>query len=138
MGVGPNYKKKEPSSRFAGGRSACRVSSYSSPSTTSQPKLPNPDPNNFKVMQVEEIGQFLIMKIVYPDCTNYEGQKILVFKGVKIIDLLNQRLIDPHFFQDKKCASPIARFVPTIEGWNMAKRFALAEIHSLQGTVGVR
>jgi hypothetical protein len=89
--------------------------------------LPNPDPSNYKVVQIEEIGPFLIVQIKYPDCTNFEGNKILVFKSVKLIDLMNQKLIDPHFFESKTIASPIARFTPTKEGWNMAVRFATME-----------
>jgi hypothetical protein len=59
----------------------------------------------------------------YPDCTNYEGNKILVFRGVTLIDLVNQRQIDPHFFKDAKVKSPIARFEPTPQGWTMAQVF---------------
>lgn len=90
-------------------------------------KLPNPDPANYEIVLAEEVGRFLVLKIHYPDCTNYEGNKILVFEGIKPLDLLRQKLIDPHFFVNKKIASPIARFVPTPEGWNMAIRFAKAE-----------
>lgn len=83
-------------------------------------KSPNPDPHNYKLVQAEERHGFLLVKIVYPDCTNYEGQKILLFKGVTLIDLVNQKYIDPHFFQSKEVVSPIARFVPTDAGWQMA------------------
>lgn len=86
-------------------------------------KLPNPDPGNYKIVQVQEIEQFLVIRLNYPDCTNYEGNKILVFRDVTLVDLMNQRLIDPHFFQDSKYKSPIARFVPTEEGWKMAQAF---------------
>jgi hypothetical protein len=89
----------------------------------------NPDPNNYQLVQAEEKNGFLVVKIRYPDCTNYEGNKILVFKDVTLIQLVNQKLIDPHFFQNnKKYTSPIARFVPTDEGWEMA--LALIEVLS--------
>jgi hypothetical protein len=80
---------------------------------------PNPDPHNYKFVRVEEADGFLLVQLNYPDCTNYEGNKILLFRGVKLIDLVNQKYIDPHFFQAKDIASPIARFVPTEEGWKM-------------------
>lgn len=61
-----------------------------------------------------------MVQLNYPDCTNYEGNKILLFKGVTLVELINQKYIDPHFFQSKEVRSPVARFVPTDEGWNMA------------------
>ncbi len=82
-----------------------------------------PDPNNWKVIKAEEKGGYLILQMQYPDCTNYEGNKILVFRGVTLIDLVNQRQIDPHFFKDGKVKSPIARFEPTPQGWQMAQVF---------------
>lgn len=93
------------------------------------PKLPNPDPDNYKVTKAHEEGGYLIVMINYPDCVNFEGNKILVFFEVTLIDLVNQKLIDPHFFpSDEKYKSPVARFVPTDEGWEMAKTFVQAMI----------
>ena len=114
---------KRPSGYRPGGPSGY----YGGSGSTAAKKLPNPNPANYVIKKSEEVGAFLILLIHYPDCTNYEGNKILVFKGVKPLDLLNQKLIDPHFFVDPKVASPIARFVPTDEGWEMAIRFAKAE-----------
>lgn len=87
----------------------------------------HPNPSRYRITLVKEVGGFLIMKINYPDCTNYEGNKILVFHGVTLIDLMYQRDIDPHFFNDPNLKSPIARFAPTDEGWAMAVK--LAEMH---------
>ena len=47
-------------------------------------------------------------------------EEILVFKNVDLEDLMNQKKIDPHFSENKKYFSPIARFTPTEEGWNLA------------------
>ncbi len=96
--------------------------SSSEPEKTKKETTPgNPDPNNYQLIKAEEYNGYLVVIIKYPDCTNYEGQKILVFKGITLLQLVNQKLIDPHFFPgDKKYTSPIARFVPTEEGWNMA------------------
>jgi hypothetical protein len=90
----------------------------------SKKKLPNPDPNNCEIIQAQEVGKCLIIKINYPDCTTYEGNKILLFRDITLIDLVNQRYIDPHFFEDKNIKAPIARFVPTDEGWGMAVALA--------------
>ena len=107
--------------------------SYVEPTSTvaSAPPLPTKkdytaDPNNWKIVKSKELHGFLVLKLQYPDCTNYEGNKILVFKGVTLIDVVNQRLIDPHFFKDSKFKSPVARFEPTEEGWRMAECFATA------------
>ena len=65
----------------------------------------------------------LIVEIQYPDCINYEGKKILVFENVEYSDLMKQGSIDPHFSDNKKFKSPIARFSPTERGWQMAEVF---------------
>ena len=41
----------------------------------------------------------------------------MVYKDCNIDKLKNQKLIDPHFAENKKLYSPIARFEPTIEGY---------------------
>ena len=42
----------------------------------------NPNPANYKIISTLKIGNILIAEIVYPDCKNYEGKKILVFEGI--------------------------------------------------------
>jgi hypothetical protein len=101
--------------------------SYSAPSCPTPPKLPNPDPANYKIIKSEQRGRFLVLMIHYPDCTNYEGKKILVFRDVTPLDLLNQKIIDPHFFKSSNVKSPVARFEPTDDGWGMALRFSTTE-----------
>jgi len=93
---------------------------------TKKPPAGNPDPNNYKVVKAKELAGHLILQLNYPDCTNYEGNKILVFKGITLIDLINQRKIDPHFFKHSQYKSPIARFEPTDMGWIMAETFVTA------------
>lgn len=96
-------------------------SSYDgSPNSCPAPDTKNPDPNNYKIVDHKKVGDFLIIQINYPNCTNFEGNKILVYKGVSLKNLLMQKLIDPHFSSNSKYYSPIARFVPNVEGWSMA------------------
>jgi hypothetical protein len=92
------------------------------------PPPPNPNPLNFNIINSLEEGKYLIILIQYPDCTNYEGRKILMYKGIDKAKLLMQGSIDPHFSNNPEKYSPIARFVPTIEGWEMA--IALAKTMS--------
>jgi len=84
----------------------------------------NPDPSNYKIVRALEVVGHLVVEIQYLDCTNYEGRKIMVFENLTLVDLVNQKLIDPHFFPSGKYKSPIARFEPTVRGWNMAVSFA--------------
>lgn len=86
--------------------------------------LPNPNPRNFRIVRYEEIGNWLIVEIKYPDCTNYEGRKILVYYQVKYKKLMKQGSIDPHFSDSTTMISPFARFEPTKGGWNAARRLA--------------
>lgn len=88
--------------------------------------LPNPDPANYKINHHRQLGRMLLVDINYPDCTNYEGRKILVYDGVTIEQLRKQKLIDPHFSENEKYTSPVARFEPTDRGWKMAGIFARA------------
>lgn len=101
--------------------------SYTPPIAVAKIKDGNPDPSNWKILKAQEHGKFLILMMEYPDCTNYEGKKILVFEDVTMIDLVNQKMIDPHFFpKNPKFKSPIARFEPTDRGWKMAEKFVRA------------
>ncbi len=85
----------------------------------------SPDPSKYITLNVKVIGKYLIVKVQYEEATNYEGVKILLFKGVTMAELLkkNGGVIDPHFSDNKEYISPIARFVPTEEGWRMAVEF---------------
>lgn len=83
-------------------------------------KVKLPEADNYQFNKIEKIDNFLLIRLSYPNCKNYEGNKILLFKNTSLEALLNQKRIDPHFIKDKYIISPIARFVPTEEGWNMA------------------
>ena len=83
----------------------------------------NPNPSNFVVEKAESVGKFAVVKIYYPDCTNYEGRKILVYKNVGLNEIFKSTTLDPHFCNDKTHISPIARFEPTVRGWRYAISF---------------
>lgn len=78
----------------------------------------NPNPKNFEFIKVEQFCGHVVAKIKYPNCTNYEGNKILVFKNKTKEEILNLTEIDPHFNKDEY--APFARLEPTNEGWLMA------------------
>jgi hypothetical protein len=85
--------------------------------------MPNPNPKNWEVVRYREMKGYLILEMRYPDCTNFEGKKIMVYENLRMAELKAQKLIDPHFSTNKKFKSPIARFEPTARGWNMAELF---------------
>lgn len=91
----------------------------------------NPNPKRYNIMRSRRfgkatgLGKFLLLEIQYPDCTNYEGRKILVFEDTALIELTRQGSIDPHFSNNPRFKSPMARFEPTAKGWNNAIKFCI-------------
>ena len=86
-------------------------------------KTGNPDPKNFEISKLEKISRFVVVMIKYPDSTNYEGNKILVFENISPNTILKLESIDPHFCDSTTHSSPIARFTPTQQGWGYAVLF---------------
>ena len=84
----------------------------------------NPNPLRFTVERSEKVGLFYVSVVRYPDCYNYEGKKILLFRNTTMLELLSQGSIDPHFSNNNKFRSPYARFEPSETGWEDAKMFA--------------
>jgi hypothetical protein len=82
----------------------------------------NPVPTNYEIINNEIVNDFLILVIKYPDAKNYEGIKVLLYdKNVTVDQLTKQVAIDPHFSNNKKYISPVARFEPTDRGLMMAR-----------------
>jgi hypothetical protein len=95
-------------------------------SQTVNPPLPEvrgPDPHRFKLGEVRAVGDWLVVGVRYPDTANFEGHKILVFKGVALETLESLEFLDPHFCESAHI-SPVARFRPTVDGWEAAVAFA--------------
>lgn len=85
----------------------------------------NPDPSNYKILDYCVIKNNLLLVIKYPNCTNYEGLKLLLYKNINSIKLLlnlTDNKLDPHFFEST--ISPFARFKPDAEGVAAAKILA--------------
>ena len=84
------------------------------------PEPTDPDPTNFHILYAVDIPEThsCVVKIQYPNCTNYEGNKILVYKGLQVRDIQAMNEIDPHFLGGK--VSPFARFEPTALGLEAA------------------
>lgn len=80
----------------------------------------NPDPREYEIVKIEFYKEFCIAMINYPDCKNYEGNKVLIFKNVTENMLRQTNFIDPHFCKGNHI-SPIARFEPSEEGIKLAR-----------------
>lgn len=100
--------------------------SSSSSSTTT------PDADKYSIEDVVKVGNHLVMKVRYPNCSScsYEGNKVMVFLNVKELDALKWKHIDPHFRDPKlknvstHAPSPAARFPASAEGWADAIAYA--------------
>lgn len=77
----------------------------------------NPNPLNFVIEEIEQVEMYVIAMIIYPNCTNFEGRKLVVFRGATVQEIKQMTTIDPHFYEDSKI---IARFAPTHDGYKMA------------------
>lgn len=80
-----------------------------------------PDPSRFIIRSQKIVNGYPILVVQYFDVTNYEGIKVLVYNKHFDLNKIKNR-IDPHFFD--KGDSPIARFIPTNGGIEMAKILA--------------
>ncbi len=99
---------------MAMGISNCSMSTPANP-------LPAPNPTRFRIVEVEQFGSALVAMVHYPDCTNYEGRKILVYADMTPIELLRKSTLDPHFTKE---SGPVARMEPTPRGWSLAQQLA--------------
>jgi len=80
---------------------------------------PNPDPTRWETLGVWQFPNAYVIQARYLDCTNYEGVKVMVFRG----QYVKRTRLDPHFSEDT--LSPVARFKPT--AWGLEEACNLAE-----------
>ena len=78
----------------------------------------NPDPSRWALIALQRFNGGYAMRAKYAGCTNFEGEKVMVFRG----DYQHRAYLDPHFSQTGQ--SPVARFPPTEDGWAMAIELA--------------
>lgn len=84
-----------------------------------------PIPTMFTVEDVQYLGEYVLVRINYPHCKNWDGDKICLYKTNVWIEVSCSGVIDPHFLPDR--LSPMARFEPSDEGVDLAVRL----LHSL-------
>lgn len=83
----------------------------------------DPNPKKFVLEIVVEIFNHTLIFLNYPNCTNYEGNKIILFRNTSKREVLKIKEIDPHFTEENKL-KPFARFEPTKEGWEAGLKLA--------------
>ncbi|MBT7914341.1 hypothetical protein HN588_10575, partial [Candidatus Bathyarchaeota archaeon] len=91
----------------------------------------SPDVKNYVIQDIEAVGNYLIIKVSYPNCSrcSYSGNKVLVVRAT-MKDAVMWNEIDPHFKDPKTPKSrnqspgPIARFPASPEGWQDALSYA--------------
>jgi hypothetical protein len=76
----------------------------------------DPNPTNFIIRKYSQINGNLVILVNYPNCKNYEGDKVIVYKNTNWDEVKNLKELDPHF-TDETTIRPFARFEPTNEGW---------------------
>jgi len=77
-----------------------------------------PDPSRWALIRKKQFKHGYAIHVKYFDCTNFEGNKIMVYRGQYKL----RTVMDPHFADSDD--APIARFKPDREGWLAAQRFA--------------
>jgi hypothetical protein len=95
-------------------------------------KAMTPDKTAYEIEQLERVGEHLVLRVRYPNCTRcaYEGNKVMVFLDVPETQALKWREIDPHFRDPAtptirtEAPSPAARFPASVEGWDDAVAYA--------------
>ena len=84
-------------------------------------RYPNPNPARFSILRTLQFGRSVVVEVRYPDCTNYEGRKVLVYADTDEVAVKALATLDPHFARH---GGPVARFEPTQRGWDLAVEVA--------------
>lgn len=75
---------------------------------------PNPNPGSYRVIKVLKYSRAHVVIAHYIGCTNFEGNKVMVYQG----PYREMGVRDPHFQEHEY--SPVARFPPTELGIKLA------------------
>lgn len=83
------------------------------------PPPPNPNPYRFQIQQAFVWNKHILVRVKYPDCTTFEGEKLMLFLNTTLEQITKARFLDPHF-SNGPGLHPAARFEPTDRGLDMA------------------
>lgn len=74
--------------------------------------------DRFTIKKVERSGDNCLALINYPNCSEFKGDKLILFKDMSREKLAKMKSIDPHFLGSNNI---VARFRPTEEGWSLGR-----------------
>lgn len=90
-----------------------------------------PNPQNYKVLKVEQVGKNLVLMVQYSSCKkcSFDSRKVMVYKNVKLESVIFWTTIDPHFSEKpdgnrQVAPPPRARFPADDRGWQDALDYA--------------
>jgi len=95
--------------------------------TNPRAPAPNPDPSRWTLLRGWEFENACVVEVRYYDCTNFEGRKVMVFRGGQGA-VGEGGSLDPHFCRRDNAL--MARFRPDAAGIAMA--IQLAENYSAE------
>ena len=99
-----------------------KFSSHGTPATAGGTIIPGqPQPYRFTILDLHQGPGGVAVKVRYPDATNYEGVKVIVYLGATARRVRHAKILDPHFHDDHAALTPFARFEPTDAGWAAAR-----------------
>lgn len=62
---------------------------------------PNPNKYSFTIESFHEAGEYLVLRLNYPHCTTFSGDKVVVLGDYKTYqEVSNLKELDPHFLED--------------------------------------
>ena len=72
------------------------------------------------IIRTEQINNNLVALIQFDGVQAFDGCKILIYKDCDISKLNGYHDINPNFDDNVTRLSPIAKFEPSEDGWNLA------------------
>ncbi len=89
------------------------IKHFSSGSTSSVTPQRFPNKFLFTILDITVAQDWIIVKVNYPGCDNYSGDKILIYEGVEPEMIAQATSVDPHFLESNKYL--VARIAPNIQ-----------------------
>ena len=84
---------------------------------------PEPNPFRFEILDEHEELRTIALKVRYPNATEFNGIKILVYDITHKDWIHNTKKLDPHFLEGE--ISPLVRLKGNDLGWILAKSLKL-------------
>lgn len=95
-------------------------------STAAQPRPGEPQAHRFELIKVEQVGLNVVALVRYPDASEFDGAKVLLYRNEAVARIEAAPMLDPHFLMASAHPKPFARFEPTEEGLRAALLMAEA------------